>query len=50
MLDVIAAGEGGASRIPHGFIDRKGEMVIGAAYLLAGDFSEGLAPVLIPDR
>ena len=34
----------------YGYIDRQGKLVIPAAYLSVGDFSEGLAPVLIPDR
>jgi hypothetical protein len=33
-----------------GFIDRQGKLVIPAAYWYAGDFSEGLAPVLFPDK
>lgn len=33
-----------------GFIDRQGRLVTPAVYLYAGDFSEGLAPVLIPDK
>jgi hypothetical protein len=41
-------GADGASRL--GFIDPEGRMKIPAVYLLAGDFSAGLAPVLVPDR